>query len=78
MSQTDPNDTPELMTLPSAARRAGVGLRQLRRARDRGDLPVFLVGGWPRVRWRDVITWITRQQLVVEGPARMQEAGHQT
>ena len=65
MHRNGPNETPEFLTLPAAARRAGVGVRQLRRARDRGDLPVFVVGGWPRVRWRDVIAWITRQRLIV-------------
>ena len=63
--QTGPDNTPLVMTLPAAARRAGVGVRQLRRARDRGELAVFIIGGWSRVRWDDVISWITRQRLVV-------------
>jgi hypothetical protein len=56
------DDSPELLTLPTAARRAGVGLRQLWRARHRGELSVYLIGGWPRVRWTDVLAWIERQR----------------
>lgn len=52
----------ELVTLPEASRRAGVGLRQLHRARDRGELPVYQIGGWPRVRWTEVLAWIERQR----------------
>jgi excisionase family DNA binding protein len=45
------------VTVPEAARRAGIGLRQVRRAVAQGDLPVFDLGGWPRVRWSDVELW---------------------
>lgn len=48
----------ELVTLPQAARRAGVGVRQLRRACKAGGLQLYQVGGWPRVRWREVLGWI--------------------
>ncbi len=54
--------TPEYLTLPAAARRAGIGLRQLRRARELGLIEVFWVGGWPRVRWRSVVAWIESQR----------------
>ena len=54
---------PELLTLPAAARRAGVGVRQLRRAAKRGELPIYSVGTWPRVRWRDVLRWIGGQRV---------------
>jgi hypothetical protein len=54
---------PELLTLPSAARRAGVGVRQLRNAATRGEIAVFQVGGWLRVRWRDVLRWIDSQRV---------------
>jgi hypothetical protein len=47
-----------LLTLPAAARRSGIGIRQLRRAAERGDLVVLQVGGWPRVAWSDVIQWL--------------------
>ena len=48
----------QLCTVPEAARRSGLGLRQLRRAIADGTLDVFDVGSWPRVRWRDVQAWI--------------------
>ncbi len=54
---------PEMLTLPAAARRAGVGVRQLRRAAKRGELQLYSVGAWPRVRWRDVLRWIDRQRV---------------
>lgn len=58
---------PEFLTLPAAARRSGIGLRQLRRARDHGELDVFEVGGWSRVRWLSVLAWIERQRVDVDG-----------
>lgn len=59
-TRTDSNRELQLLTLPSAARRAGVGLRQLRVARDRGELAVYRVGAWDRVRWADVLGWLER------------------
>jgi hypothetical protein len=54
---------PEFPTLSGAARRAGVGVRHLRRARDEGELRVFQVGArWQRVRWADVVEWIERHE----------------
>ena len=47
-----------LVTIPEAARLTGLGHRQLRRAVAHGDLEVFDIGGWPRVRWQDVLAWI--------------------
>jgi hypothetical protein len=47
-----------LVTIPEAARRSGLGLRQFRRAVLNGELPVFDIGDWPRVRWNDVVAWI--------------------
>jgi hypothetical protein len=41
-----------------AAREAGVSLRQLRRAMDRGDVPAWVIGGWTRVRPADVSAWL--------------------
>ena len=58
MSPIHSDQTIDFLTLPSAARRAGVGLRQLRRARDRGELPCYRIGGWDRVRWLDVLAWL--------------------
>jgi hypothetical protein len=50
--------TGEFVTIPEAARRSGLGLRQFRRAIASGDLPVFDIGVWPRLRWSEVIAWI--------------------
>jgi excisionase family DNA binding protein len=55
--------TPEYLTVYAAARRAGVGVRQLQRARDRGQLPVYRVGGWQRVRWADVLAFVERHPV---------------
>jgi len=52
----------DLVTLPTAARRIGVGERQLRRALSRGELPFYQIGGWPRLRWLDVLAWVGRQR----------------
>ena len=65
---------PELLTIPEAARRLGVGARQLRRAVKRGELSVYQVGGWPRVRWRDVDQWVTRQRVSATPHARSRVA----
>ena len=56
------NELPEYLTMPAAARRSGLGIRQLRRGIDRGELAVFDVGGWPRLRWNDVLAWIETQR----------------
>jgi len=36
----------------------GIGIRQLRCAIASGELPVFDIGGWPRVCWNDVLDFI--------------------
>ena len=46
------------VTIPKAARRSGLGLRQFRRAIETGELPVYDVGGWPRLRWDEVERWL--------------------
>ena len=48
----------ELVTLPQAQRRTGLGRRQFRRAIEDGELPVYDVGGWPRLRWSEVLRFI--------------------
>ena len=55
-------ETGELCTVPEAARRAGVGLRQIRRAIDSGEIEVYEVGGWPRLRYRSVQEFIERRR----------------
>ena len=58
-----PSVSDELVTIPEAQRRTGLGRRQFRRAIEEGGLAVFTVGAWPRVRWRDVVAWIERSRL---------------
>ncbi len=65
---------PELMTLPAAARRSGLGVRQLRRAVKLGELTVYRVGEWPRVRWNDVLRWIEAQRAPVTCHAKRRVA----
>ncbi len=65
---------PELLTIPRAAKRAGVGVRQLRQAIRLGELIVFRVGAWPRVRWVDVIRWICAQRVPTTSHARRRVA----
>ncbi len=51
-------ESTHLLTKPEAARRAGIGLRQIRRACGDGELAEYRIGGWPRVRWAEVLAWI--------------------
>jgi hypothetical protein len=60
-NRADQSDSEQLITLREAQRRAGLGLRQLERARAQGELTLYRVGGWRRVRWLDVETWLARQ-----------------
>ncbi len=54
---------PLLMTIPVAARRAGIGVRQLRRAVRFEEVEAVMVGSWPRVRWESVVRWIGSQRV---------------
>ena len=65
-----PPDDVELLTLPGAARRAGIGVRHVRRAVADGDLPIYRVGSWPRVRWCEVVRWIDGLQASATAHAR--------
>jgi excisionase family DNA binding protein len=51
-----------LITLPEAARRLGIGVRQLEAAREAGQLPIYRVGAWPRVTMRDVSAWLDQRR----------------
>ena len=62
MNRSEREET-EYLTLPEAARRTGIGLRQLLRARDRGLLAVYRVGGWQRTTLADVARWVERQRV---------------
>jgi hypothetical protein len=61
-SQGDSGD-PLLMTIPTAARRAGIGVRQLRRAVQLNDVKAVMVGSWPRVYWDSVVGWLYGQRV---------------
>lgn len=54
----------ELCTIPEAARRSGLGLRQIRRAIATGEVSVYAIGSWPRVRWREVVAFIEARRRV--------------
>ena len=73
MTSSGPAD-PELLTVPSAARRAGIGIHQLRGAIREGALPVYEVGSWPRVRWREVVRWIDAQRVPITSHAKWRVA----
>jgi excisionase family DNA binding protein len=55
-----PIEGPLFLTLRHASRRLGIGQRQLERARDRGELPVYVIGGWSRVNVDEVRAWLER------------------
>jgi excisionase family DNA binding protein len=55
-------ESEQLITLREAARRIGLGLRQLDRACAHGELALYRVGGWRRVRWLDVEAWLNHQR----------------
>jgi excisionase family DNA binding protein len=55
-------DTDEYVTIPEAQRRTGIGRRQFTKALKSGDLGVYDLGSWPRVRWADVLAWIERKR----------------
>jgi hypothetical protein len=61
-SQGD-SGAPLLMTIPTAARRAGIGVRQLRRAVQLNDVKAVMVGSWPRVYWDSVVGWLYGQRV---------------
>ena len=48
----------EFVTIPAASRRTGLGLRQFHRAIEGGELAVYDVGGWPRLRWDEIQQWL--------------------
>jgi hypothetical protein len=55
-------ETALFVTIPAAARRAGLGLRQIRRAIEREELAVFDIGGWPRLRWDELELWFASRR----------------
>lgn len=65
---------PDLLTIPRAARRLGVGRRQLYRAVSQGELPAYRAGGWRRVCWLEVLAWTQRQRVPVTRHAEQRVA----
>ena len=61
--------TQQMLTLPAAARRVGVGVRALYRASRRGELPVYNVDSWPRVRLQDVTRWLESRRCPLAASA---------
>ena len=53
-------------------------MRQLRRARARYEIATYQIGGWPRVRWSDVLEWIEGNRVQRTRPlprAKAEERG---
>lgn len=50
-------DPAELLTVPEVYRRLRMK-RPVQRALRDGEIPVYQVGGWRRVRWADVVAWL--------------------
>ncbi len=61
-----------LLTLPGARRESGLSLRQIRRGSADGELPVYQIGGWARVRWGDLLDWIERKRVRVHDADKAQ------
>lgn len=66
----------ELVTRREAARRCGLGLRQIKAAVENGELPLYRIGGWPRLRWNDVLAWLEnhRERRQVRGSRASRES----
>ena len=62
-------DSSEFVTRQEAARRAGIGLRQITRGIADGEIGAYRIGGWTRVKWSDVQDWIEGQRLSDRGAA---------
>ena len=64
----------ELLTIPAAAHRLGIGRKQLRRAVAEGELDTYQIGAWPRVRWADVRNWAGSKRVRPTSHARRRVA----
>ena len=74
MQRTGP-DQAEFITIPEAQRRTGIGRRQFRRAITDGALAAYDIGGWPRVRWSEVLAWVEgTRRTVRECPSGRRDA----
>ncbi len=65
---------PALLTIPRAAREAGVGVHRLRAAVRCGAIPAYQTGAWVRVRWTDVVAWIESLRAPTSSHARRRVA----
>ena len=62
----------ELVTIPDAAKRLSIGRKQVKRAVEDGELPVYDFGGWPRLKWAEVMGWVeSKRRVGTETPLRM-------
>jgi hypothetical protein len=57
-TMTTTGENVKFLTLPAAARLVGVGVRALYRAGRRGEIPIYDMDSWPRVRPEDVARWV--------------------
>jgi len=51
-----------LLTIPETARRLHIGRRQLDNAVAAGQLALYDLGTWPRLRWHEVLSWLDGQR----------------
>ena len=72
--RTESSQSDSFLTIPKAAKRLGIGRRQLKRAIVAGEVSVYQVGGWQRVRWDSVIHWIESQRIPASDHARQRVA----
>ena len=71
MSATNTDQTEKFATIPQAAKRIPCSPKVLRRARDRGELPVYRLGDrWERVFWPEVVAWVRSKRVPITSHAR--------
>src|SRR5262245_39505576 len=64
MDPTRAHRLDEFPTVAAAARRLPCSPKILRAARDRGELPVYRLGGrWERVHWPELVAWLRSHRV---------------
>jgi hypothetical protein len=59
-------DTCAWGTIPQAARRFGIGVKQLRKRAAEGAFPIYTGGtAWPRVKFTEVEAWLRSTRVPV-------------
>lgn len=58
-----PNDPNQLTTMPRAAKARRIGVKQLRKAARAGELPIYPIGSWQRVKLDDVDRWLESKRV---------------